>query len=229
MIDPFRRGIAWYKYKRLETDFINATLYFPFEKGHKGIWSEYFSDLVVRVGNSVDSFFRLMLKDKSLDSFPHVSALRSSRRRRDITYFMDFFEPIYLLSGVEVQIAYGLTFYERKSCPFKEFKNKEIPDWWASYNHVKHKWFDCIQEATLENTVKALAGLFVLNILYKENQKYLIRHTDVIDFGVRIGKRQMEKYLMKSMIGVPRGFSGWEIKAETPLFTHRFRVDENVE
>jgi len=227
MIDPFSRGIAWYKYKRLESDFINATLYFPLEKRYKEIWSEHFSDLIVRVGNSVDSFFRIMLKGKSFDYYPHVPVLRS-RRRHDIKYFKDFFEPIYQLSGVEVQIAHGLTFYERKCSPFKEFKNNEIPEWWTSYNHVKHEWFDRIQEATLENTVKALAGLFILNILHKESQRYLILHTEVIDFGVRMGKRQMEEYLMKSMIGVPKGFSGWKIKAETPLFTHFFRVDENV-
>jgi len=229
MIDPFSRGIAWYKYKRLENDFLNATLYFPLEKRYKEIWSEHFGDLIVRVGNSVDSFFRIMLKDKSFDVYPHVSALKRSRGRRDVTFFRDFFEPIYNLSGADVQVAYGLTFYETKCSPFKEFKNNEIPEWWTSYNHIKHEWFDRMQEATLENTVKALAGLFVLNILHKESQRYLIRHTEVIDFGYRMGKRQMEEYLMKSIIGVPKGFSGWKIKAETPLFTHFFRVDENVE
>ena len=229
MIDPFRRGIAWYKYRRLEDDFINATLFFPLEKRYKEMWSEHFSDLIVRVGNSVDSLFRTMLKDKLFDSYPHVPMLRSSRRSHGISYFRDFFEPIYQLSSVEVQIAHGLTFYERKSCPFKEFKYDKIPDWWTSYNHVKHEWFDCIKEATLENTVRALAGLFVLNIIHKDSQKYLIQHTEVIDFGFRMSKREMEKYLMKSMIGVPKGFSGWKIKAETPLFTHFFRVDESVD
>jgi len=227
MIDPFGRGLVWYKYKRLESDFIDATLYFPLEKRYEEIWSEHFSDLLVKVGNSVDSVFRITLKDESLDSYPHVPTLKRSRRRRDITYFRDFFEPIYQLFGVEVQIAYGLTFYERKSVPFKEFKNNESPDWWTSYNHVKHGWFDSIQEATLGNTIKALAGLFVLNILHKENQRYLVRHTNVIQFD-SIGKRQMETSLMKSMIGVPKGFSNWRIKAETPLFTHYFRVDENT-
>lgn len=94
---------------------------------------------------------------------------------------------------------------------------------------MKHEWFDCVKEATLENTVKALAGLFVLNILHKDSQKYLIRHKEVIDFGFRMSKRHMEKYLIKSMIGIPKGFGGWKIKAETPLFTHFFRVDESVD
>lgn len=227
MIDPFRRGIAWYKYKRLESDFANATLYFPFEKGYDEIWSEYFSDLIVRIGNSVDSFFRTMLKNELFDSFPHVSSLRIRRRRRDINYFRDFFEPIYDLSGVEVEIAYGLTFYDKKCLPFEEFKNDGRPNWWTAYNHVKHKWFDCIQEATLENTIKALAGLFVLNILHIENQQYLVRHTNVIsdDF---LRKEDIERFLTASMIGIPESASAYKIKAETPLFTHFFRYDKKA-
>jgi len=228
MIDPFRRGIAWYKYKRLESDFIDATLYFPFEKGYKEIWSEHFSDLIVKIGNSVDSFFRTMLKDRLFDSYSHVSALKRSRRKRDITYFRDFFEPIYQLSGVEVDIAYGLTFYEKNRCPFKEFSSNRIPDWWTSYNRVKHEWFDRIKDATLKNTIEALAGLFVLNILHKENQQYLVRHTNVIS-NHYLDKKQIETSLMESMTGVPWGVSDFIIKAETPLFTHIFRVDENVE
>lgn len=227
MIDPFRRGMAWYKYKRLESDFINATSYFPFEKEHKEIWSEYFSDLIVRIGNSVDSFFRIMLKDESFASFQHVASMRR-RRRRDINYFRDFFEPIYVLSGVKVQVAYGLTFYERDCCPFKEFKNNRIPDWWNAYNHVKHEWFDRIQEATLKNTIEALAGLFILNILHKESQRYLIWHTQIINFQYQ-PRGEMEKHLMKSMIGKPKGFANWEVFAATPLFTHNFRLDESIE
>lgn len=42
-------------------------------------------------------------------------------------------------------------------------------------------------------------------------------------------KEDIEMYLMESMIGVPKSLRNWEIKAETPLFTHVFRVDENVE
>jgi hypothetical protein len=227
MIDPFARGIAWYKYKRLEEDFVDATLYFPFEKGYKEIWSEHFGDLIAKVGNAVDSFFRMMLKDKSFDSFPHVPRLRTSRRKHDINYFREFFEPIYQLSGVEVEIGYGLTFYETKASPFKEFKSNDIPEWWTAYNHVKHEWFDCIQEATLENTIRALAGLFVLNILHKRSQQYLIRYTNVIYFEF-LDKRQTEANMMKSMIGIPKGYSNWKVKAETPLFRHLFRVDKNV-
>lgn len=162
---PFNRGLAWYRYKSLEDEFVSATRYFPFEKAHKGIWSEFFSDLLTKTCNSIDSFFRNMLKDTApCCSYPHVQVL-SKKRKKDITYFRDFFEPIYALSGAEVDIAYGLTFYDTKFRPFEDFGNNQIPVWWTAYNHVKHTWFDCAKEATLECVVGALAGLFILNVL----------------------------------------------------------------
>jgi len=63
--------------------------------------------------------------------------------------------------------------------------------------------FDCMKEATLGNTIKALAGLFVLNILHKQNQQYLLEHTNVFtsDFP---GKIPIGTYLEESMIGIPK-------------------------
>ena len=226
MIDPFRRGIAWYKYKRLESDFINATSYFPFEDKHKEIWSEHFSDLITKIGNSIDSFFRIMLKEDLFNSYPHVSTLRRSRKSRDIHYFREFFEPIYQLSGARVLIGYGLAFYSRHCRPFEEFADKGVPRWWTAYNHVKHQWFDKIEEATLENTVEALAGLFVLNILHKKSKRYLIRNTNVI--SVPFGKTShLKKNLLDSMIGVSN-IGDYEVIAQTPLFTHVYRVERAV-
>lgn len=230
MISPFRRGLAWYKYKRLENEFINATEYFPFEKDYNKIWSEHFSDLIGKIGNSMDSFFRTMLKDEIFDSYPHISELKESKRKKDINYFRDCFKPIYKLSGVEVEISYGLTFYEEKCRPFKDFNNNGVPKWWTAYNHIKHEWFDCIKEATLENTIEALAGLFVLNILHKESQEYLIKHENVIvwEYLRSFPQGYILGILKNSMIGIPATLKSYTIKAETPLFTHIFRVDESV-
>ena len=82
-------------------------------------------------------------------------------------HFRDFFEPIFQLSDGKVDVSYGLTEYG-VIYPFKKFNTNNIPDWWKSYNHVKHEWFECIDEATLKNNIEALTGLFMLNILYKK-------------------------------------------------------------
>ncbi len=228
MDTPFNRGLAWYRYKGLEEEFINAIKYFPFEKEYAKIWSEFFGDLLIKVGNSIDSYFRNMLKDSKFDSFPNVIALREKKEKIDINYFRKFFEPIYKLSDAEIDISYGLIFYDTKHCPFAEFKNDQIPPWWTSYNHVKHKWFDCIKEATLENVVSALAGLFLLNILHKQSQEYLLKNQNVILFKFQSGFERSDilEMMNESMFGVRDTWRTYDFVARTPLFKHTFRLDK---
>ena len=236
MADSFLRGNAWFMYNRLERDFIETTSYVALSKVHSKVWSERFGDLLTRTGDLVDSFFRFMVNSKSLDDEKTIIELREKiekKRQRDVNWhpnIADFgttFEPIFQLSSVEVEAGYGLTDYGKLQ-PFEDF-GKKSPFWWIPYNKVKHEIFEQIErQATLENTINALAGLFVLNILHKESQRYLIRHTNVIDFRY-LNKQQTEMQLMKSMIGIPKEFYSWEVSAETPLFIHLFRIDKDVE
>jgi len=223
-------------YNRLERDFIDTSSYVALSKIHGKVWSERFGELLTRTGDLVDSFFRFMVNCRSLDNEKTVIELREKMKKKrqremnwhpNITDFGKAFEPIFRLSSAQVEAEYGLTHYGRLQ-PFKDF-GKKSPFWWIPYNKVKHEIFEQIeQQATLENTINALAGLFILNILHKESQRYLILHTNVINFHY-LTKRETERQLMKSMIGIPKAFHGWEITAETPLFIHFFRVDEKVE
>ena len=229
---PFSRGLAWYRYKSLEEEFLSATKYFPFVKAHREIWSEFFSDFLTKTGNSIDSFFRNMLKDKTTSSsnYSHVAGLITSGRKRDINFFRDMFDPMYSLSGAGVSIAYGLTFYDRNLRPFKEFEHKQVPAWWKAYNHVKHTWFDCVEEATLANVVSALAGLFLLNVLNTSSRLYLIRHQNVIrwDFMESESRPQIEQVMGKSKMGIPKNCAGYNFTANTPVFIHAYRNDKTT-
>lgn len=229
---PFSRGLAWYRYKSLEDEFLAATRYFPFEKAHKRIWSEFFSDLLTKTGNSIDSFFRNTLKDTETCScdYQHLEPLLASNRPRDIYFFKDLFEPMYRLSGAEVSIAYGLTFYDKKFRPFKKFRRNELPAWWTAYNHVKHTWFDCIEEATLENMVGALAGLFILNVLNTSSRLYLIKHQNVIkwEYMKTVNNLLVEDLMKKSKMGIPKNWDAYNFTASTPVFVHSYRSDKKV-
>jgi hypothetical protein len=229
---PFSRGLAWYRYKSLEDEFLAATRYFPFEKAHKKIWSEFFGDFLTKVGNSIDSFFRNMLKDAPTCSceYKHVPALLASNRPRDICFFRDLFEPMYALSGAKVSIAYGLTFYDKNFRPFQKFGKQEIPLWWTAYNHVKHTWFDHVDEATLENVVGALAGLFILNVLNTSSRLYLIKHQNVIkwDYMKASDNLIVEDLMKKSKMGIPKNWDGYNFTASTPVFVHSYRSDKKA-
>jgi hypothetical protein len=234
MIDPFERGKVWFIYSKLEREFIETTSYVALETVHGDVWSEKFGELLIRIGSSVGSSFNLMLNSKSLDGEKTVEKLRERIEKKHekkphwsptITDFRKAFDPVFQLTGIEVEGSYGLTYYGKLQ-PFKGFKRK-APIWWDSHNKLKHEFFEKLEErAKLQNVINALAGLFVLNILHKESQHYLIGHTNVILGDRFLRKEDIGSSLSKSMIGV-FAEEYWKIRAQTPLFTHVFRVDKN--
>jgi hypothetical protein len=232
VLDPFETGKAWFMYTKLERDFLDTSSYVALDKTHCNVWSERFGELLTRTGDLVDSFFRLMIDSKSLDGETTVTALRAkitTEHARDANWFPKIgdlrttFEPIFQLSGVEVEAGYGLTSFG-KLIPFKDFGSKS-PTWWEPYNKVKHQIFQEMEKmSTLENSINALAAFFVINILHKESQKYLVRNTDVI-LTEFLDRRRIEESLNVSFIGSPHNMPTFKFVARTPLFSHVFRVD----
>ena len=53
----------------------------------------------------------------------------------------------------------------RRILPFEHWGEKSPPAWWTAQNKVKHHRHEHFQEATLGNTLHALCGLFVGNLL----------------------------------------------------------------
>jgi len=74
-----------------------------------------------------------MLKDKSFGSYSQVVALKRSGRKQAITYFRDFFERIYVLSGLEIDIAYGFAFYGR-NC--RHSRNSKTTKFQSGGSHI---------------------------------------------------------------------------------------------
>ena len=240
MKDPFTRGKAWFIYAKLEREFIETTSYVALESVHEKVWSEKFGELLIRIGSSVGSYFNLMVNSNSLDEEKSITKLRKeieTKRQKNqnwsptITDFRKAFEPIFRLSNTQVEASYGLTYYGILT-PFKDF-NSKTPSWWDAHNKLKHEFFEKLEErATLQNTINALSGLFLLNIFHKENQQYLIRHNNVI-FSEGVGATEfatgsiIERFLRPSFIGVPKDIT-FKFYARTQLFNHVLRVDKNI-
>ncbi len=52
--------------------------------------------------------------------------------------------------------------YELQLTPWNEWSQHRNPGWWRAYNNVKHKRDDHFADASLENSLNAVAGLFVI-------------------------------------------------------------------
>jgi hypothetical protein len=62
------------------------------------------------------------------------------------------------LPEVRIQIPrYGLSF-----SPWENWAGNRNPDWWRSYNNVKHERNTYFNEATLKNALNAVGGLLIL-------------------------------------------------------------------
>ena len=84
--------------------------------------------------------------------------------------------------------------------------------------------------STLESVVGGLGALFLLNVLHKESQEYLIKYQRVIisDFHESITEALRLDLFKSSMIGVPKNWDVYNFIARTPLFTHFYRSDDKV-
>lgn len=70
-----------------------------------------------------------------------------------------------------------LPLYELSFQPWKEWASGTNPAWWKSYNNVKHERRRHFSEATLENTIYSIAGLFCLLLYF---YKYSTPPTDAL-------------------------------------------------
>ncbi|MNN04156.1 hypothetical protein D3C81_1168730 [compost metagenome] len=66
------------------------------------------------------------------------------------------------LPNTEVFVPrYGLSYR-----PWSNWEGDKNPDWWRSYNNVKHERDAYFNEATLKNSLNALGALLVLTVHY---------------------------------------------------------------
>ena len=116
--------------------------------------------------NSVESG-----KARECNIFDHEQGIQELRKEKEpnISDYREFFEGYYKLSGAEVKIIPNGVLY-KSYFPFEAFNSNSSPNWWFSYNKIKHEWYDSLEEnGTLINVVEALGGLFILNVLHKDS------------------------------------------------------------
>ena len=69
--------------------------------------------------------------------------------------------------------------------PWESWAKDTNPDWWHSYNKVKHQRNDHFNEATLHNSIYALGALLVMNYVFcrmeitKDNPKLRYHYTGI--------------------------------------------------
>jgi len=216
MVELFSKGEAWRDFRYLETELIEALEFVPLRKRHNDVWSPKFGMILDQTGSATASFFEVVIEGGRL----FQDRERKEIEKLTIVDYRNIVEPVYKLSTAEVSVSDGPVHYD-SFCPFGAFGENKAPEWWSGYNEYKHYRYSLRESATLKNTVHALAGLFALNVLHKENQEFLIEN-GVIRATDRYAMAVPENSLSSSNFGIK---SHLRCGAQSRLFHHVFRFD----
>ena len=69
--------------------------------------------------------------------------------------------------------------YELQLTPWDYWSQTQNPSWWAAYNNVKHQRDRNFHDANLENTINAVAGLFIMiwHLHHEDSQRKKLNQT----------------------------------------------------
>ena len=163
-----------------------ALEYYPDSEDRVKIYSPKLSNILINIGSRIDEFFKNWnvviegSKNRLKIEHPNFSEnkLIEKLERIDLDYYKDIERnKIFILSDIEVFIPR----IEKHIKPFDNWiswNNKENPckSWWCAYNNVKHHGYERRPEGNLDNVIKSLGALFILNCIHKDVWPLLIKY-----------------------------------------------------
>jgi len=250
-LDMFENGYFWELYKDLERQFENYLEYVPFIDGNEGVHSFKLLNLIVSIGGYVDSAFKEMAKYPRFSAneecgkiLERLEAAKISVQKGErpvypsIKLCLTAFEKEYKLSLRK--ILFKKLDKREYMTPFKPYNPEtHAPYWWDIYNGLKHELGMNFKEASLKNTLKALAGAFLLNVIHEPSVLRLFRYgtlrigTQAVtgpDVGIRVkdylDPAKSGLYALRFWLENKKEFDG---VVETPLFVYDYREPNRYE
>lgn len=144
----------WNYFLALEEDLLRVSRYVHFNTANNKSYSIEFARIILAAGAEVDVVAKALTK------------VSTGQNTENIKEHMDALLPICpdIYKHVVFMDRFGMNV-----APWDNWGQSKSPEWWKSYNAVKHDRGDNFQEANLENTFRAVAGLFIL-LIYRLRQ-----------------------------------------------------------
>ena len=148
MIHETTSKLHWNYFLALEKDLEAVSRYVEFSKQNENVYSIELAHLLFAAASEVDVIAKLLCK--------RFAPQKTCEK-------IDQYRPVLLgtladLPTTEVFVPrYGLSFK-----PWDNWAGPHNPDWWRSYNKVKHERDAHFPEATLKNALNALGALLIL-------------------------------------------------------------------
>ncbi len=138
----------WQYFVALESDLSRTTRFVEIADENMNTYSVEFARLILSAGSEVDVLAKVLCDQHQLQISPsNINGYRIAILGRFQEFaFMKAIIPRY---GFEIQ-------------PWRSWTNGQNPDWWRAYNDIKHERNVNYKQATLQNALHSVAGVFVL-------------------------------------------------------------------
>lgn len=173
VINVTEKKIHWNYFIAIERDLEALSRYIEFCEQNLHVFSIELAHLLFAASSEVDVVAKLLCQLIA----PH------SRCRNINQYKAVLLPAIPDLPTVEVCVPrYGLSFR-----PWSNWSGKQNPNWWRSYNNVKHKRETYFHEATLKNALNATGALLIVTTHYYS--RTLASPTDTVSSATPLMQR----------------------------------------
>jgi len=147
--EPF---IYWNYFIALESDLENLSRYIEFVDHNFNAYSIELARLLLSSSSEIDVVIKELCKLISPDE-----------KRENIIDFKNIIKsnlPEFINESVHIH-RFGISVK-----PWNNWNSEENPEWWKSYNHVKHERSLYFEEANLRNTIRSVGALLITNYYY---------------------------------------------------------------
>jgi len=231
LILAFETGLMWSVYNDMERTFMEFLDYVPLAKDHNKVYSHKLLRLMLEIGGYVDTAFKEISLYPKFDGDAKCETIRKMAAKGKtvkISLFREAFEPIYHLSRRTILMKSPRHFASPPLAidlfnPFSEFGKGKAPNWWKAYNKVKHNWLKNLKKANVKNTLRALGGAFLLNVVHEPSLLELAKRGVAMTFDVEGRRIRVGEELLTKLIKRERPPHGIIIIGDTQLFRWRFK------
>lgn len=142
----------WNYFLAIEQDLEKVSRYIEFANDNLNVHSIELTHILLSASSEVDVIMKEICQ--------HLEPSKSPNNIND--YKSIVISKLSQLVDEQVIISrFGLTFK-----PWENWKGASNPDWWRSYNNVKHQRNSHFNEANLQNTINSVGALLISVIYY---------------------------------------------------------------
>ncbi|MDL5366087.1 hypothetical protein QSH18_10765 [Xanthomonas sp. NCPPB 2654] len=141
----------WNYFLAIEEDFLRISRYVHFNTANNKAYSIEFARIILAAGSEVDVVAKALTNQITGKDTENIA----EHRKAILPAYPEIPEHTVSMDRSGMTVT-----------PWENWGAGKSPDWWSSYNTVKHNRGRHFQEANLENTFRSVAGLFILLIYH---------------------------------------------------------------